>query len=195
MQFEYEEQKEIQEEELKIEQQISSKIQTQRISGQKFDLGANDDLITIKNTDDYNKYCEDNEELFSKRIMVSGCPSKDSEQPQKLYPRGSSLKTVGYGSVEKDIIIRQYQPELVIESKLGKDRLMSLYAINSLTQQNYQSHKFSSLEKLKTDELAYSNSNLNSKDQSAKMNIQDQRGSEPSKPEVLITEPEKQMPF
>ena len=81
MEFEYEEQKEIQEEELKIEQQISSKIQTQRISGQKFDLGANDDLITIKNTDDYNKYCEDNEELFSKRIMVSGCPSKDSEQP------------------------------------------------------------------------------------------------------------------
>ena len=72
---------------------------------------------------------------------------------------------------------------------------MSLYAINSPTQQNYQSHKFSSLEKLKTDELAYSNSNLNSKDQSAKMNIQDQRGSEPSKPEVLITEPEKQMPF
>ena len=126
--------------------------------------------------------------------MVSGCPSKDSE-PAKYFPRGSSLKTVGYGSVEKEVIIKKYQPEIVIESQLGKDRLMSLYAINSPTQQNYQSHKFSSLEKLKTDELAYSNSNINSKDQSAKMNIQDQRGSEPAKPEVLLTEPEKQMPF
>lgn len=72
--------------------------------------------------------------MFSKRIMVSGCASKDSDQPPKLYPRGSSLKTVGYGSVEKEVTIKKYQPEMVIESKLGKDRLMSLYAINSPTQ-------------------------------------------------------------
>ena len=65
--------------------------------------------------------------------MVSGCASKDSEQPPKFYPRGSSLKTVGYGSVEKDFVIQKYQPEIAIESKLGKDRLMSLYAINSPT--------------------------------------------------------------
>ena len=140
MEFEYEELKEIHEEELKIQQQHSAKVQTQRISGLKLDLGQslNDDLITIKNTDDYNNYKKDlseNEDLFSKRIMVSGCASKDSEQ--RIYPRGSSLKTVGYGSVEKDLVIKKYHPEVVIESKMGKDRLMSLYAINSPTQQNY----------------------------------------------------------
>ena len=66
-----------------------------------------DDLVTIKNTDDYNNYlvkkqiADDPEKLQA--LMLSG-QSESVEQQHKLYARASSLKTVGYGSIEKSPI-------------------------------------------------------------------------------------------
>jgi hypothetical protein len=112
------------------------------LTDRKFD----DDLITVKNTDDYNNYLkkeEENEDNFTKRNLMLSGNSRESAEAQKHFALDSSLKTVGYGSVsevkkklgyasvEKAEAKKLPIESVVMESKMGKDRLLSLYSNNS----------------------------------------------------------------